>query len=77
MRIRPLLIAAASLTGANAYAAPRSDTGFLDFPYVDSISQAKVPAFAWLTRQADKSMVFFARARTLSGLSSHLGTIWW
>jgi dipeptidyl aminopeptidase/acylaminoacyl peptidase len=63
MSIRPLLIAAAvSLIAAKAYAVPPSDTGFLNFPYVDSISQAKVPAFAWLTRQADKSMVFFARA---------------
>ncbi|HEV8408084.1 MAG TPA: hypothetical protein VGQ34_09125, partial [Sphingomicrobium sp.] len=63
MRIRPLLIAAvASLVAASAYAAPTSDTAFLDFPYVDAISQAKVPAFAWLARQADKSMVFFARA---------------
>lgn len=63
MRILPLLtVAAAFLTGAGAYTAPASDTSFLDFPYVDSISQAKVPAFAWLTREGDKSMVFFARA---------------
>lgn len=60
MRIAPLLIAAA-LTASPAAAAP-SDTSFLDFPYVDSISAAKVPAFAWLTREADKSMIFFARA---------------
>lgn len=46
----------------SAAAVPPSDTSFLDFPYVDSISGAKVPAFAWLSRQADKSMIFFARA---------------
>jgi dipeptidyl aminopeptidase/acylaminoacyl peptidase len=64
MRIRPLLIAAAaaSLIATAAAAAPQSDTAFLDFPYVDSISAAKVPAFAWLARQSDKSMVFFAKA---------------
>ncbi len=61
MCIRPLLIAAALLIAAPALAAP-SDTAFLDFPYVDSISAAKVPAFAWLTRQADKSTIFFARS---------------
>jgi dipeptidyl aminopeptidase/acylaminoacyl peptidase len=61
MITRPLFIAA-SLIATSASAAPPSDTAFLDFPYVDSISGAKVPAFAWLTRQADKSMVFFARA---------------
>ena len=60
---RLLLIAAAALLPftAAAAAAP-SDTAFMEFPYVDSISGAKVPAFAWLTRQGDKSMVFFARA---------------
>ena len=61
MCIRPLLIAAALLIAAPALAAP-SDTAFLDFPYVDSISAAKVPAFAWLTWQADKSTIFFARS---------------
>ncbi|HEY7007215.1 MAG TPA: hypothetical protein VH392_12135, partial [Sphingomicrobium sp.] len=62
MRIRHLLLAAASLIAFPAVAAAPSDTAFLDFPYVDSISGAKVPAFAWLTRQADKSTIFFARA---------------
>jgi dipeptidyl aminopeptidase/acylaminoacyl peptidase len=62
MRILPLLIAAASLLPFSAAAADSSDTPFLDFPYVDSVSAAKVPAFAWLSRQADKSMIFFARA---------------
>jgi dipeptidyl aminopeptidase/acylaminoacyl peptidase len=62
MRIRPLLIAAASLLATGAAAAAPSDTEFLDFPYVDSISGAKVPAFAWLARQADKSTIYFARA---------------
>jgi dipeptidyl aminopeptidase/acylaminoacyl peptidase len=62
MRIRPLLIAAAALIAAPSIAATPSDTAFIDFPYVDSISAAKVPAFAWLTRQADRSTIFFARA---------------
>jgi hypothetical protein len=62
MRILHLLIAAASLVATPASAAPEPDTYFLDFPYVDSISGAKAPAFAWLTRQADKSTIYFARA---------------
>jgi dipeptidyl aminopeptidase/acylaminoacyl peptidase len=60
MRIAPLFIAAA--LAASPVGAATSDTPFLDFPYVDTISAAKVPAFAWLTRQADKSMILFARA---------------
>lgn len=63
MRSRPLLIAAAAfLLSSGASAATASNTDFLDFPYVDSVSGAKVPAFAWLARQADRSMIFFARA---------------
>jgi dipeptidyl aminopeptidase/acylaminoacyl peptidase len=62
MRIHLLLVATASLVAAAGAPAQPSDTAFLDFPYVDSISAAKVPAFAWLSRQADKSAVFFARA---------------
>lgn len=62
MPIRPFVIAAASFISAGAAAAPASDTAFLDFPYVDSISAAKVPAFAWLTRQADRSTLLFAAA---------------
>jgi dipeptidyl aminopeptidase/acylaminoacyl peptidase len=59
---RLLLAAAASLLPfTTAAAAAPSDTAFMEFPYVDSISGAKVPAFAWLTRQGDKSTVFFAR----------------
>jgi hypothetical protein len=48
MRIAPLFIAAA--LAASPVGAATSDTPFLDFPYVDTISAAKVPAFAWLTR---------------------------
>ena len=62
MRIRLFVIAATLFISAGGAAAPPSDTAFLDFPYVDSISAAKVPAFAWLARQADKSTVFFAAA---------------
>lgn len=62
MRIIPLALGALSLalaTAAQGTADP--DTAFLDFPYVDSVSAAKVPAFAWLAKQADHSMVVFAR----------------
>ena len=63
MRIIPLALGALSLALATAAQADApSDTGFLDFPYVDSVSAAKVPAFAWLAKQADHSMVVFARA---------------
>ena len=61
MRISFLLLAAALIPLTAAAAAP-SDTAFLDFPYVDSISGAKVPAFAWLVRQGDQSSIRFARA---------------
>src|SRR3954452_25140062 len=63
MRIIPLALGALSLAVAiAAKALPAPDTAFLDFPYVDSVSAAKVPAFAWLSKQADHSMVVFARA---------------
>ena len=62
MRIRLLLLAGALLAAPAAPASAMSDTPFLDFPYVDSVTAAKVPAFAWLTRQADNSTIFFARA---------------
>jgi len=63
MRIIPLALGALSIalaTGASG--APASDTDFLDFPYVEGVSAAKVPAFAWLAKQADRSMLVFARA---------------
>jgi len=62
MRIFPLALAASLLAFASAALAADADTAFLDFPYVDSVSAAKVPAFAWLTKQADKSLVLFAKA---------------
>src|SRR6476661_901540 len=62
MRIIPQALGAASLAVATAAHGATSDTPFLDFPYVDSVSAAKVPAVAWLARQADRSMVLFARA---------------
>ena len=42
MPIRPFVTAAALFISAGAAAASASDTAFLDFPYVDSISAAKV-----------------------------------
>ncbi|MFL6735463.1 MAG: alpha/beta fold hydrolase [Sphingomonas sp.] len=62
MCIRPFAFAAILLSSAVSPAEGASDTQFLDFPYVDSISAAKAPAFAWLSRQADKSTIFFAAA---------------
>ena len=63
MRIIPLALGAVSLALATAaHGAPASDTAFLDFPYVEGVSAAKVPAFAWLAKQADRSMVLFAKA---------------
>lgn len=62
MRMIRLALAASSLVLASAAAAADADTAFLDFPYVDSVSAAKVPAFAWLAKQADKSVVLFAKA---------------
>ena len=63
MRILPLALGALSFALASAaQAAVESDTAFLDFPYVDSVSAAKSPAFAWLAKQANRSMVVFARA---------------
>src|SRR3954451_3060194 len=61
MRIARLLAATAMLQLSVA-ASAASDTPFLDFPYVDSVSAAKAPAFAWLVKQADKSSIRFARA---------------
>jgi len=62
MRIFPLALAASFAFASAARAAPTSDTAFLDFPYVENVSAAKVPAFAWLAKQADRSMLLFARA---------------
>jgi dipeptidyl aminopeptidase/acylaminoacyl peptidase len=62
MRIVLLALVASSLSFATATRAATSDTPFLDFPYVESVSAAKVPAFAWLAKQADRSMLLFTRA---------------
>jgi dipeptidyl aminopeptidase/acylaminoacyl peptidase len=48
-----------SLAGAADGATP--DTSFLDFPMIEAVSAAKVPAFAWTVRQADKTTLLFAR----------------
>ena len=46
MRIIPLALGALSLALATAaQGTADSDTAFLDFPYVDSVSAAKVPAW--------------------------------
>jgi dipeptidyl aminopeptidase/acylaminoacyl peptidase len=47
---------------AAAASSAASDTDFLKFPYVETVSAAKVPAFAWLVRQGSQTSVLFARA---------------
>ncbi len=55
-------LAVSSLTLGRPAMAATADTSFLDFPYVEAVSAAKVPAFAWLAKQGDRSSVLFARA---------------
>ena len=57
-----LILAAVGLAvlGATANAAD-IDAAFLDFPMVEAVSAAKVPAFAWMAHQGDKTSVMFAR----------------
>ncbi len=60
----PALIAAAAcavLVAFPAAASSAADPSFLDFPHVDAVSAAKVPAFAWTIRQGANSSLFFAR----------------
>lgn len=58
-----LLALTASLLAVPADArADGADTAFLDFPYVETVRAAKVPAFAWLTKQANRSTLLFAKA---------------
>jgi dipeptidyl aminopeptidase/acylaminoacyl peptidase len=59
---RGIAVAAACLFLAGAAPAAEPDTAFLDFPLVENVSAAEMPAFAWLTRQGDRSTVLFARA---------------
>ena len=60
--IRAAMLALASAGLVAAAPSPGSDTAFLDFPLVEGISGAKVPAFAWLVRQGDRTALLFARA---------------
>src|SRR3954447_6921349 len=62
-RCQALLAAASAalLIGSPAVAAT-TDTDFLEFPQVETVSAAKVPAFAWIVRQGDKTSLMFARA---------------
>ena len=61
-RRRALIVAAAALLVAfPAAGASPADTAFLDFPHVDAVSAAKVPAFAWTIRQGARSSLYFAR----------------
>src|SRR3954470_3328981 len=62
-RCQALLAAASAalLIGSPAVAAT-TDTDFLDFPQVETVVAAKVPAFAWIVRQGDRTSLLFARA---------------
>src|SRR4051794_31233349 len=55
-------LAFSSLTLGQPAIAATADPSFLDFPYVDAVSAAKVPAFAWLAKQGDRSSILFTRA---------------
>jgi len=59
-RLTPLAAFSLLLLGGTASAA-NSGTSFLDFPMVETVSAAKVPAFAWIVRQGDKTSLIFAR----------------
>lgn len=62
MRILLLALAASLITTPAEGGAEPGGTAFLDFPYVETVSAAKVPAFAWLSKQADRSSILFAKA---------------
>jgi dipeptidyl aminopeptidase/acylaminoacyl peptidase len=59
---RTLLAASLFLVATGELGAATSDTSFLDFPMVERLSAAGVPAFAWTVRQGDKTSLLFARA---------------
>ena len=56
-----LILAALGLAAFGTAADAADDAAFLDFPMVEAVSAAKVPAFAWLAHQGDKTSVMFAR----------------
>src|SRR5215217_3122218 len=56
-----LLAASSILLLSSRAAADTSDTSFLDFPMVETVTAAKVPAFAWTVRQGDTTSLRFAR----------------
>jgi dipeptidyl aminopeptidase/acylaminoacyl peptidase len=59
--LRSALVAAALLSATSIAAAP-NDAQFLDFPQVETVTAAKVPAFAWIVRQGDRTSLLFASA---------------
>ncbi|MCJ8156783.1 prolyl oligopeptidase family serine peptidase [Sphingomonas sp. LaA6.9] len=62
MRTMKLAFATAALLAAPALLAQTGDdTGFLEFPIATDVSNADVPAFAWLVRQGENSTLMFAR----------------
>ena len=57
-----LLAGAALVSAAMLPAQVGDDSSFLKFPMATAVSNAEVPAFAWLVRQGENSILMFARA---------------
>lgn len=57
-----LLLASFVLIFSTGSAAAEEDASFLDFPMVEAVSAAKIPAFAWTVHQRDRTSILFARA---------------
>lgn len=60
-KILPPIAFAAALIGAAPPQAPADDARFLAFPIATRVVAAEVPAFAWLVRQGDQSLLMMAR----------------
>jgi hypothetical protein len=55
-----LLLFALTVSAAAPSSAQPADKPFLDFPMAQSVAAAKSPAFAWLVKQADQTIVYAA-----------------
>jgi dipeptidyl aminopeptidase/acylaminoacyl peptidase len=62
MVISRILLASSVLLLSIQARAAASDASFLDFPQVEAVSAAKVPAFVWIMRQGPQMSLMFARA---------------
>lgn len=59
---RKVLFAAAGAAFAAVCTPTHAETAFLEFPHVEAVSAADVPAFAWIVRQGSRTSVQFTRA---------------